>query len=219
MSKEQVTLQGEARSDLGKGASRRLRRLHGQVPAIIYGGKSAPISISLHHNKIIRALEEESFYSSLFTINLGDQKEQVILKDLQRHPYKQQILHMDLQRVSAKETITKMVPLHFINEEQAKGVKAGGLVSRITTEVEVRCFAKDLPSHIEIDLADTELDQTLHLSNVSLPKGVELTVDLSDSTHDQPVLSIHTPKRAEEDSTEAVPAADSSGSKGGDSAE
>jgi large subunit ribosomal protein L25 len=207
MSKEQVVLQGELRSDIGKGASRRLRRLEGQVPAIIYGGKKDPLSISLPHHKVTHALQDETFYSSVFTVDVGGKKEKVILKDLQRHPYKAQILHMDLQRISATENITKTISVHFINEEIAPGIKAGGQASHNVTEVEIKCLAKNLPTHIDVDVSAVELDQTLHLSDLVLPKDVELTADISDSAHDHPIYSIHMPKIVEEpEEVEAVDA-------------
>ncbi len=200
---EQTVLQGELRSDIGKGASRRLRRLENRVPAIIYGGKKAPKAISLRHNKVIKSLENQAFYASVFAVEIDGKKEEVILKALQRHPYKAQILHMDLQRVVAGEEITKSVPLTFINEESAKGVKLGGAISKTMTEVEVKCQAKHLPSEIEVDLLDVDLEQTLHLSDIKLPKGVSLTIDVEDGVHDSPIVSIHTPKAQKEDVDEA----------------
>lgn len=223
MSKDKLVLEGELRSDIGKGASRRLRRLNNQVPAVIYGGKKAPKAISLYHNKVIKALEKESFYSSIFSVDIDGKKEDVILKALQRHPFKAQILHMDMQRVVAGAEITKSVPLHLLNEETAKGVKLGGVISRLMTELEVKCEAKDLPSAIEIDLVDVDLDQTLHLSDIKLPKGVNLTVDISDSAHDHPVVSIHTPKAVKEEvedvSADAAEEGEASSEEGADKKE
>lgn len=195
-----ITLEAETRSDTGKGASRRLRRLEDKVPAILYGGDKKPVNIHLMHKKVLKALETESIYSSVFALNIDGKTEQVILKDLQRHPYKPVILHMDLQRVSAKDVLVKMVPLHFINEETAKGVKAGGILTHSMTQVEVRCQARHLPEYIEVDMADVAVDDIVHLSNLKLPKGAELTVDVSDHSHDLPVASIHMPKAAVEES-------------------
>lgn len=197
---ETILLEAESRTDMGKGASRRLRRLENKVPAIIYGGEKEPSSITLLHNKVLKALEDERIYSSVFTVNVDGKAQSVILKDLQRHPYKLQIMHMDLQRVSAKEVITKNVPLHFINEDTCVGVKAGGAISHTMTEVEVKCKAKHLPEFIEIDMAGVENETILHLSDLQLPKGVELTADLSDSAHDHPVVSVHSAKAAGSDS-------------------
>lgn len=190
-----ITLEATARTDTGKGASRRLRRLENLVPAIIYGGSKKPVNISLAHNKLIKALENEAIFSSVFTLNVDGKNENVILKDFQRHPYKSQIMHMDLQRVSLKDVLTKIVPLHFINDESSKAIKAGGVLSKIENQVEIRCKAKDLPEFIEVDLADLAVGKTIHLSELNLPKGVELTADTSDSSHDHPVVSINKPKR------------------------
>ena len=202
-----VLFEAVARTDTGKGASRRLRRLN-KVPAIIYGGTKKPSMLSVAQNVLAKALESESIYSSVFDITVDGKKEHVILKDLQRHPYKPIIMHLDLQRVSSKDVLVKVVPLHFLNEETAKGVKAGGIITHVETQVEVRCKAKDLPEFIEVDMGAVELDQSVHLSEIKLPKGVELTADLSDSAHDQPIAAIHIPKKevieepAEEETSE-----------------
>ena len=198
MSEQQVVLQGELRSGIGKGSSRRMRRLENKVPAIIYGAKKAPKTISLLHNKLVKALEDESFYSSVFSVEIDGSKEQVILKDLQRHPYKRQILHADLLRISDDSVINKLIPIHFNNEETSKGVKLGGQVSHLMAEIEVKCKAKDLPAFIEIDMSDVELEQTLHLSEIKLPKGVSLAVEISDKAHDLPVVSIHVSKKGDD---------------------
>ena len=208
MSEQHVVLQGELRSNIGKGSSRRMRRLENKVPAIIYGAKKAPKTITLLHNKLVKALENESFYSSVFDVEIDGKKEQVILKDLQRHPYKAQILHADLMRTSSKTQLTKLVPIHYLNEESAKGVKAGGQVSHNMTEVEIKCLAKDLPAFIEVDMSNVELEQTLHLTDLTLPKGVSLSADVSDKAHDHPVVSIHAVKKGDEDAAEAEESAE-----------
>ena len=201
---ELAVLKAELREDKGKGASRRLRRLENKVPGIIYGGKKAPQTITLMHHKLMKALENESFYSSVLTIDLDGKDEKVILKDLHRHPYKPQILHLDLQRVAANTAIVKLIPLHFINEDSSKGVKAGGKASHVMTEVEIKCMAKDLPEHIEVDVSATEIEQTLHLSDIKLPKGASLTTDLSDATYDLPIFAIHSVKGGDDDDTSAT---------------
>lgn len=199
-----IVLEAESRSDTGKGASRRLRRLEEKVPGILYGGNKEPKPIHLLQRKVLKALETESIYSSVFDLKVDGKVEHVILKDLQRHPYKPIIMHMDLQRVSAKDVLVKLIPLHFINEETAKGVKEGGVISHTMTQVEVRCKAKDLPEFIEVDMAEVELDQVLHLSDLALPKNVELTVDLTDGSHNLPVVSIHVPKKIVEPEEEVA---------------
>ncbi|KTD16808.1 50S ribosomal protein L25/general stress protein Ctc [Legionella jordanis] len=206
-----IVLEAESRKDIGKGASRRLRRLENKVPAVIYGGEKAPKAIHLLHNKVVKALENESIYSSVFDLNVDGKVEHVILKDLQRHPYKPVILHMDLQRVSAKDILVKHVPLHFTNEQNAKGVRAGGIITHTMTQVEVKCQVKNLPEFIEVDMTDVALDDVVHLSDLKLPKGVQLTVDAKDGSHNLPVVSIHAPRTgaAEEESAKtAAPSAE-----------
>ena len=189
-----IVLEAETRKDIGKGASRRLRRLDNKIPAILYGGDKKPQSINLSHNKVTKALESESIYSSVFDLQVEGKMEQVILKALQRHPYKPIIMHMDLQRVSAKDVLVRPVPVHFINEESAKGVKAGGIITHTMTQIEVRCQVKNLPEFLEVDMTNVDLNDVIHLSDIKLPKGVELTIDLKDGSHDLPVVSIHAPK-------------------------
>lgn len=198
-----ILLEAESRLDIGKGASRRLRRLENKVPGVIYGGDKKPHSIHLHHNKVIKALESEAIYSSIFDLKLDGKVERVILKDLQRHPYKPIVLHMDLQRVSATDVLVRMIPLHFTHEEESKGVKDGGMVNHSMMQVEVRCQAKHLPEFIEVDLTDLGLDEVLHLSHLKLPKGVKLTADVADGSHDLPVVSIHRNKGNLNDTEEA----------------
>lgn len=209
-----IVLEAQARTDMGKGASRRLRRLENKVPAVLYGGDKKPQTIHLAQNKVIKALENESIYSSIFDLRVDGKVEHVILKDLQRHPYKPVILHMDLQRVAGKDMLVKQVPLHFINEEIAKGVKAGGRINHTLTQVEVRCQAKNLPEFIEVDMADVGMNDVVHLSDLHLPKGVHFTVDSKDAHHNLPVVSIHAPKGGnmdeEESTTESTDSTDGS---------
>ncbi len=189
-----IVLEAETRTDTGKGASRRLRRLEQKVPGILYGGSKEPKPILLLQRKVLKALESESIYSSVFDLTVDGKVEHVILKALQRHPFKPIVLHMDLQRVAGKDVLVKEVPLHFMNEDEAAGVKEGGIISHSMTQVEVRCQAKHLPEFIEVDMAKVGMNDVIHLSDLKLPKNVELTVDLSDSVHDHPVVSIHPPK-------------------------
>lgn len=189
-----IMLEAQTRVDMGKGASRRLRRLENQVPAVIYGGGKDPLAILLSHNKVVKALETESIYSSVFDMTVDGKVEHVILKDLQRHPYKPVIMHMDLQRVSAKDVLVKMIPLHFTNQEKSPGVKAGGLVSHTMSQIEVRCQAKFLPEFIEVDISSMNIDDVLHLSDLELPKNVHFALDPSVGDHDHPVVSIHLSK-------------------------
>jgi len=202
-----IRLEAETRTDVGKGASRRLRRLENKIPAVLYGGDIAPQSILLSHNAVIKALETESIYSSVFDLVIdGKAKvERVILKALQRHPFRALVMHMDLQRVSASDILVRMVPIHFINEDQSPGISEGGVINHTMTQVEVRCEARYLPEFIELDLAKLALDDVLHMSDLVLPKGVQLSVDPTTGDHDHPVVSVHL-SRAEmsEDNVDAV---------------
>ena len=191
-------LSAQSREEAGKGSSRRLRRLEGRVPAIVYGGKNAPKSIQLAHKDLKRALEEQSFYSSVITLNIDGKEEPVILKALQRHPAKPLVLHADFQRASAGTVLKVNVPIHFLNESKCTGVKLqGGVIHHDSVEIEVSCSPKDLPEFIEVDLAEVELDQVIHLSDIEPPKGVTFIALSHDS--DLPIVSIHKAKGASAD--------------------
>lgn len=186
-------IEAQARDDLGKGASRRLRRNATMVPGIIYGGDKAPKSVSVLAKDLAKLLENEAVFSHILTVNVAGQKESVLIKALQRHPSKGFVLHIDFQRMVAGQKITTTIPLHFINEATAVGVKQnGGEISHITGEVEISCLPKDLPEFIEVDMANVELDQIVHLSDLKTPKGVEL-VALAHN-NDLPIATIHTPR-------------------------
>ena len=188
----EFSLNAELRSDEGKGASRRLRRLQKKVPAVIYGGNEPPLSISLAANELDKALSNEAFYSHILDININGKEQQAILRDLQRHPAKPFVLHADFQRIDAKHAIQMNVPLHFINEETCKGVKLqGGAISHQMTEVEIKCLPKDLPEYIEVDMAEVELDTTLHLSDIKLPEGIEIIALTHGADHDLPIANVH----------------------------
>ena len=198
----EFALNAEARSDLGKGASRRLRRNVAMVPAVIYGGEKAPQSISLLAKELAKLLENEAAFSHILTLNVAGSKESVLIKALQRHPAKGFVLHADFVRVVAGQKLTALVPLHFLNEETAVGVKqGGGIVSHTVSEVEVTCLPKDLPEFIEVDLAKVELGQTVHLSDLKLAKGIEL-VALAHG-NDLAVANIHAPRVAKEEDESA----------------
>lgn len=171
----QFELKAQARTLQGSGASRRLRRA-GKVPGIIYGGEAAPQAIEIDHNELLLDMKKEAFHASILNIVLGGKKQQVLLRDTQMHAYKPQILHVDFQRVTATEELHLMVPLHFINEDSAPGVKlSGGLVNRVLTEVDVQCLPRNLPEFIEVDVGALEVGESIHLSELKLPKGVKLT--------------------------------------------
>lgn len=177
----------QARTDGGKGASRRLRRT-GQVPGIVYGGRKEPVMISVAHHQLIRHLENEAFYSHVLELTLEGGVEKVVLKDLQRHPAKPFVTHVDFQRVSMDEKLRMLVPLHFTNEDKCPGVKAGGVASHNINELEITCLPKDLPEYIEVDMAGVEMGQAIHVSEIVVPEGVELSHTLDPQA---PVVSVH----------------------------
>lgn len=184
----------QPRAELGKGATRRLRR-SGLVPAVLYGGKEEPVSLTLAANALKKQLENEAFYSHILTVSHEGRSEQAVLKGLQRHPATDDVTHVDFQRASATQVLHMLVPLHFINEEACAGVKAGGAITHLVNEVDVTCQAKDLPEYIEVDIEALEMDQMLHLSDIKLPAGVELTA-LSHGD-DAGIVNVHAPHVAE----------------------
>jgi large subunit ribosomal protein L25 len=194
-------LNAQARSDLGKGASRRLRRNEAQVPAVVYGGDKAPQSISLLAKELAKLLENEAAFSHVIALDVAGATETVLIKALQRHPSKGFVVHADFQRVVAGQKLTAHVPLHFINEATSVGVKqGGGEVSHTIAEVEVSCLPKDLPEFIEVDLAAVEVGQIVHLSDLKVPAGVEL-VALAHG-NDLAVANIHAARVAKEEGAE-----------------
>jgi large subunit ribosomal protein L25 len=196
MSDAIFNLDASIRTDLGKGASRRLRH-QDKVPAILYGGNEDPVSLTLDHNKVIQAQEFEAFYSHVLTINIDGKKVEALVKDMQRHPYKPKVTHIDFQRVIAGEKLHTNVPLHFINEDKAASIKVeGGHAEHHMADVEITCLPKDLPEFIEVDLMDVALGQTLHLSDITLPKGVESVELGKGESHDLAVVTVKAAKGA-----------------------
>ncbi len=195
---QQFTIPAVSRSDKGKGASRRLRR-QGLVPGIVYGGGKDPQMIATPHNKLVQQLENEAFYSSILNLELDGAVQRVVLKDLQRHPAKPFILHFDLQRVADTDRIRMHVPLHFVGEEQAPGVKAGGKIHHALVDIEVVCEAKDLPEYIEVDVSGMNLGDMIHLTDLKLPEGVEIVALThgDEAAHDEAVVSIQADRRAQ----------------------
>jgi large subunit ribosomal protein L25 len=193
------------RETQGKGASRRLRRMEDKVPAILYGGNEDPIKIALDQKKMMHALENPGFYSHILTLHLPNKKQQVLLKDLQRHHYKKSLLHIDFLRVSPNDVIHMRVPIHFSGATEAPGVVDGsGIVLHRMNDLDVKCQVKDLPEAIEIDLSKMQLDQTLHISDLKLPKGVESVALSHGPDHDLAVVSIHLPRAAVEETEETA---------------
>ncbi|RVU83865.1 50S ribosomal protein L25/general stress protein Ctc [Leucothrix sargassi] len=184
------TLDAVLRTDEGKGASRRLRRT-GKVPAVVYGGAGEPVSVSLAENQLVRNLQEEQFYSSIIDLNLDGSVEKVLLRDLQRHPSRPVVLHADLLRVNANEKINVVVQLHFVNEDACVGVKQdGGKVTKAMMNLEVNCLPADIPEFVEVDVIDLKLGESIHISNLTLPEGVESTQLAHGADHDLAIATV-----------------------------
>jgi len=205
-------LNAELRTDMGKGASRRLRHA-GKVPGIMYGGKSEPTSLVFPHKDVAKSLESEAFYSHILTINVDGKAQKAVLKDLQRHPFKPIIMHLDLQRVTDTDKIRVHVPLHFKGEDIAPGVKQRrGIVNHLLKHVDVTCLAKDLPEYIEVDVSALNVGESIHLSDLKLPSGSSLPGLVAGSEHDLPVVAIVIPRVvAEVEETPAAAAAPAAG--------
>ena len=202
---DQFELTARVRARSGTGLVRRLRR-EGDVPAVLYGGGGENVSIAINHDVLFHSLEKEEFHSAIIVINTDGKKEEAILRDVQRHPHKVNILHADFQRVDNKRVLTMSLPIHFLGEDVCAGVKAGGILSHLMNEVEVSCLPKNLPESIELDVTELDLNESLHLSDIKLPDGVNLTALMHDdpSEHDHAVVSVSPPKvAAETEETEA----------------
>jgi large subunit ribosomal protein L25 len=188
----------ESRGQSGTTAARGVRRI-GKVPAVIYGGHAEPKMLMLSHNEVVKHLEHEAVYSHVLDINVDGKKEKAILKGVQRNPAKFQILHLDFQRVSMKEAIKVHVPLHFINEHTSIGGKKGGISAHSMVDVEVTCLPAALPEFIEVDLAKLDIGETLHLSDLILPKGVDIALLHQGPEHNLPVVSMMASKASKDD--------------------
>ena len=228
MSTEEFELNCSVRTDLGKGASRRLRRLDDNIPAILYGGDKDPIALTISHKDIARATENEAFFAHIITLKIGNKKEQAVIKALQRHPARAIILHADFLRVSATHAIIVKVPIHFLNEESCVGVRlGGGNIIRTMNEIEVSCLPKDLPEYIEVDMLEIDLGESVHLSDITLPEGISsVALSHGEDSIDLSIAIVQAPKGiAEEDEEvegeegeEAEAAGDDDSSEGGDDA-
>ena len=196
-----IQLNATLRDDMGKGASRRLRHAN-KVPAIIYGTGKDPVCLTLEQKDIQYVLPNEAFYSQVLELSIEGKSEDVLLRDLQHHPYKMNILHIDFVRVDAKKVVHVHIPLHFLGEDVAPGVKTeGGAVSHVIMEVEVECLPKNIPQFIEVDLSEMHLNDIIHLTDLKLPEGVEILAlkhgDVEE--HDTAVANIHIRKIIEEE--------------------
>jgi large subunit ribosomal protein L25 len=179
----------ENRDLSGKSAARAVRR-NGNIPAVVYGGEAAPQSIFLDHNEVINHLEHEAVYSHVLELKIDGKTEKAILKDIQRHPAKAQILHMDFMRVDEAQALKVNVPLHFINEDTCLGVKAGGVVTHSMVDVEISCLPSLLPEYIEVDLAEINIGDSVHLTDIKVPEGIDILVLAQEGDHDLVVAQV-----------------------------
>ena len=206
---DQFELNAELREDMGKGASRRLRRLADKIPAIIYGGDKDPQPLTIIRKDLEKSLENEAFYSHVLAVNVGGEVQKAILKDLQRHPAKDYVMHADFLRVSDKVAIKVNVPIHFINEEACHGVKMeGGMIQHQVTDIEVSCLPANIPEYIEVDMLDVHTGQIVHLSDIALPEGVTSVALALGEDHDLAVASVIAPKGGKDEDEEDVAAAE-----------
>jgi large subunit ribosomal protein L25 len=197
-------LQAEVRNDLGKGASRRLRRNAGMVPAIVYGAGKEPVSISIAQNVLHKSCENEAFFAHIINLKVGGDSENAIVKGLQRHPATNRIMHADFLRVRMDQEITVEVPLHFINEEACVGVKIdGGMVSHVMSSLQIACLPGNLPEYIEVDVEALEMGSSLHMSELKLPEGVSVPELSYGEDHDQVVVSVVATRATVEESDES----------------
>lgn len=193
---DQFELIARIRARSGTTLVRRLRR-EGDVPAVLYGGDKENVHIAINHDVLFHSLEKEEFHSAIIIINTDGNKEQAILRDVQRHPHKINILHADFQRIDEKKILTMSLPIHFLNEEDCIGAKiSGGIISHLMNNVEISCLPSDLPESIELDIANLDLNESLHLSDIKLPEGVSITTLLhdEDGEHDYAVVSVLPPR-------------------------
>ena len=200
-----VSLIAESRSEVGKGPSRRLRRFADKIPAIVYGA-GGPEMIMIEHRLILKISENETFYSQPIHLIIDGKVTKVILKDLQRHPYKPKFQHLDFLRISEDKKLSMKVPLHFTNAEKAPGVKAGGVVTHLVIDVEVSCLPAHLPEYIEVDLSSLEMDAAIHLSDLAPPEHVEFVTHSTDQT----LVNIHIPRSITASSSDDAEVTDAS---------
>lgn len=188
---EQIVLRAEFRDNLGKAASRRLRRLSDKVPGILYGGGADAVHLSVAQRDLSKAMQEEAFFSQILELAVGDKTQACILREVQRHPATDRVQHIDFLRIQENMPVQMHVPLHYTNEDRCVGVKlGGGRIAHNLIEVEVSCLPRDLPEFIEVDVADLEVGSSIHLSDLKLPEGVSIVALGLSEDHDIPVASV-----------------------------
>ena len=209
---EDIILNAEIRSEMGKGASRRLRKA-GKVLGIVYGGKKDAVSIQLSHSDMLKATSNESFYSQVLGLSIEGKKEKVVIKDMQRHPWKPVIMHMDFNRINESETLNIRVPIHFVNEDVCIGVKQdGGVIAHLASDIEVTCLPASIPEFVEVDVEALNLGDVLHMFDLSMPEGVEITAMLHGGDGAAAIVQVNAPRLEEEEPTQEadVPEEDAS---------
>ncbi len=209
MARQSFELKAQPRNQMGTTQVRRLRRAGNVVPGILYASGQASQPITLAHNELAKALSNEAIFTNIITLTVNGESHKVVIKDLLRHHTKPHILHIDFKQIKANEKLIMEIPIHYLGGEECPGVKVGnGVVSHLISEVKIKCLPADLPEYLEVDISHLELDQTLHLSDLPLPAGVELTIAKLDEEHNLPMVSVHVPKVSKEDlAAEAAEAA------------
>jgi large subunit ribosomal protein L25 len=204
---QKIEINAEVRSDVGKGASRRLRRSGDQIPGIIYGAEDDPVNLTLSTNELTKAMQSEAFFSQILNVKFDGKSQQAVLRDMQRNPATEKVLHVDFMRVSANKPIQVSVPLHFVSEDKCKGVRlGGGSISHTMNEVEISCLPGDLPEFIEVFMAELDVGEIIHLSDLALPQGVSIVALSHDD--DRAVASVIMPRGASEEEEEMEAAAE-----------
>jgi large subunit ribosomal protein L25 len=201
---EAIELKANIRSVRGKAASRRMRREDQIIPGVVYGGKKEALALSLSHKDTMYALEKEGVFSQILHLDVNGSTESVVIKDLQRHPFKKKILHIDFLRINTDEKLVMNVPVIIEGTDLSPGIKSGGVLSQTTTEVAIQCLPSHLPESIAIDISTLEVGQTIHLSDLVLPKHVEFAHAIEDEEHNHSVCAIHVPKAITEDEPAAT---------------
>lgn len=197
---DQLEIAATPRNDLGKGASRRLRRNGDSIPAIIYGAGKDPQPLSIVRKDLEKCLENEAFFSQVIDVKVGNDVQKAILKDLQRHPSKERVMHADFLRTDAKVALKVNIPIHFVNEESCRGVRLeGGVIEHQALEIEVLCLPSAIPEYVEVDMAEVGLGDSLHLSDVPLPEGVESVALSYGEEHDEAIATVIAPRGLKSD--------------------
>ena len=218
---DQLVLTAEGRSDVGKGASRRLRRLSGRVPGIVYGGGNEAIPVTLAENELGKAMQSETFYSQIMNLKIDGGDQQAVVRDIQRHPASEKVQHIDFLRIRADRVFQVSIPIHFLNEESGPGVKLnGGNLVISMNELEVSCLPADLPEYVELDVGELDIGDLLHVSDIKLPEGVTSVALALGEDYDSAVVTVALPRAAveEDEAEEGVEgeATDEAGDEGGD---